>query len=592
MDKENRAKITRLTTILVIAVVIPLLLFWVAVVYFLRDFAQKNTLSNNLTTARVVSRLIQKSFADTFYHLENHKEELISGLKTNNQKEIEHELKEVLYTSPLISSLAMVNPDGSGFIHYVMPGRLGHKQLICPLTGKLNGSQLGWFQDYLKYGKGKTVSNVFYSPCNPNYPQIAAVLPIKDAEGKLVVVQSASFDLTAIKSWFQPLKLPVGMYITLLDRKNQLIYSSQPLKMKATANTRTNVLADYQPLVSLLNKQNKAVSVYTNPLSKQKEVVAMLPVLKNSLTVLVGQPLTLAQKTVAITSFHFLLLFLALLFFALLLINLVRRVYIKQNEALAREAKLKKALARSVQELKTTATTLQQSFFPSDFPSFPGYEFGATYHSATKHALIGGDFYDLFLLDKNHLCLVLGDVSGKGIEATTATALVKNVLKAFALEKPLTPVAVINKANHVLTRILGGHFATVFFGVFDKNGFLTYVNCGHPPAFLLQKDGLISALEYTGMPLGFEFSYDCLQKTATVNPGELLLLYTDGLTELRQENVFLGEEGVKKALQNCQNLTTAAVPLAVYQAAEDFCGGQLHDDIAVVAIKRVAASLP
>jgi len=587
MDKDKQAKIKRLTAILVIAVVIPLLLFWLAIVYFLRDFAQKNTLSNNLTTARVVSRLIQKSFADTFYHLENHKEELIEGLKTNDQKEVKHELKEVLYTSPLINSLAMVKPDGRNFIHYVLPGRLGHKQLVCPMTGKLRGSQLGWFQDYLKLGKGKTVSNVFYSPCSPGYPQIAAVLPITNREGKVVAVQAASYDLSAIKSWFQPLKLPEGMYITLLDRKNQLIYSSQPLKAKVAA--KTTALANYQPLVSLLKKQNKAVAVYNNPLNKQKEVIAALPVQKNSLTVLVGQPLSSVEKAVAITSFHFLLLFLALLSFALLLVNLVRRAYIKENEALAREAKFKKALVKSVQELKATAMTLQKSFFPSDFPSFPGYEFGATYHSATKHALIGGDFYDLFLLDKNHLCIVLGDVSGKGIEATTATALVKNVLKAFALETPITPLAVINKANRVLANVLGGQFATVFFSILDKNGLLTYVNCGHPPAFLLQKDGSIAALEYTGMPLGFEFSYDCQQKTAQVGPGELLLLYTDGLTELRQENIFLGEEGVKKALLNCQSLTTAAVPLAIYQAAETFCQGRLHDDIAVVAIKRVTA---
>lgn len=584
MTKSAHIKLRRLTVLLVLVVVVPLFIFWSAIVYFLLDFSHKNATSHSLTTARLVAKLGQKTFSDTLYHLENHKKELIEGLTTNNKEEVDHELKEVLYTSPFINSLATTKPDGSNFIHYVIPSRFGHKESFCPMSGKVKASDLPWFQEYLKSGKRQIVSNVFYDPCAPNYPQIAAVIPIKNNQGKVMAVQAAYYGLAEIKQWVKPLKLPAGMFVTLLDKKNNLIYSTDKASKK---NRSSDGFVNYQPLVSLIQKQKRQVSMYYNPLSQEKEIIAFIPAHDKNVAILVSQSVSSIERSALTTIFHFLLVGAALLVLGLILVNLVRRAYIRENLALQRESQLKEALTQSVQELEMITTTLQKSFLPAKFPVFAGFEFGATYHSATKHALIGGDFYDAFQLDENRLAIMLGDISGRGIEATTLTSLVKNVIKAFALEKELSPVEIINKANTVLiSSIEGGHFATVFFGFLEKNGCLTYVNCGHPPALLVKASGQIESLIYTGLPLGYKFAYACREETVHIDSGDVLFLYTDGLIEARKNKEFFSEAGLKKALINHLNLSAQELPLKIYQEVKNFSGGQLYDDLAILVVKR------
>ncbi len=219
----------------------------------------------------------------------------------------------------------------------------------------------------------------------------------------------------------------------------------------------------------------------------------------------------------------------------------------------------------------------------------PGLTFAHHYRPAVQPAHVGGDFYDLFELDHGHVGVVVGDISGKGIEAAVLTSLVKNTIRAHATEKGKTPAEVLALTNTVLTRETAVEtFATVFFAMLDRrDGRLVYCNAGHPASVVARRDGSVAVLPATSPLLGAfaEFTYQNAE--AFLACEDLLFLYTDGLTEARQGRDLFGEQRLFELVGRLCAREPGEIVERVIDSAVSFAEGGLRDDLAVLALRRL-----
>ena len=243
--------------------------------------------------------------------------------------------------------------------------------------------------------------------------------------------------------------------------------------------------------------------------------------------------------------------------------------------------------ARLYGEQRQIADTLQKALL-SVPEELPGLAFGHLHRSATENAEVGGDFYDLFPLSGQKVGIILGDVSGKGIEAANMAALAKNTIRAYA-HRHDTPAQVLADTNHLLIESSGQQqFVSAFFGLLDlPTGTLTYSSAGHPPAVLQPARGKVRWLNRTGPVLGVLPEAEFTDATAILAEGDLLLLYTDGLTEARRDGRLYGETRLLACLESHRGALTSEIPGRLLQAALTFTSGALADDLAILALERV-----
>jgi serine phosphatase RsbU (regulator of sigma subunit)/anti-sigma regulatory factor (Ser/Thr protein kinase) len=213
---------------------------------------------------------------------------------------------------------------------------------------------------------------------------------------------------------------------------------------------------------------------------------------------------------------------------------------------------------------------------------------------AARH--VGGDFYDAFLLDNDRLAIAIGDVCGKGIPASLFMAVVVTVLRACAREGN-DVAATIARANSILCREnASSMFATVFFAVLDiRTGHLQYCNCGHNPPIVISTDGQARALPGGGLPLALfqNRSFDVL--SATLAPGDKVVLFTDGVTEaMNASGDEFGETRLFEALGRAGGLGASGLVGEIFSALQAFTlGVDQSDDITCLAMgRRVNASDP
>jgi phosphoserine phosphatase RsbU/P len=205
---------------------------------------------------------------------------------------------------------------------------------------------------------------------------------------------------------------------------------------------------------------------------------------------------------------------------------------------------------------------------------------------------LGGDCYDFIPLADDHLALVVGDASGKGLAAALMIANVQSSLRTAALFTGNDLAALLKTVNQqAYTSSLANRYATVFYGVFDAvTRTLHYVNAGHNPPLVLRSDGSIDWLETGGAPVGMFPDPNYEESVVPLDPGDLVIAYTDGVVEAANPT---GEEwGVQGLLQ----ATTAGAPprpedaedlvRSIFNSMDDFSGGCQSDD-ATVAILRV-----
>ena len=260
---------------------------------------------------------------------------------------------------------------------------------------------------------------------------------------------------------------------------------------------------------------------------------------------------------------------------------------VSMAQAVAVQAAVAVHNAQAYERERHIAYTLQRSFLPQIPRRIGGFEFADRYEAALTESEIGGDFYDLIRLTPSRIGFVIADISGKGLSAAVHTAMIKYMLRAYALDAP-TPAELVRRLNRAVWADIGGRmFVTLFYGVLDTDSKeLTYVNAGHELPMLMGEDrGLCHPLVTTGTALGIVADYEYGEETAGFEPGDALLLYTDGATDVRNEGRFLGVEGLQTLFCNAAGRTAQEIVDAVEAGIRGHADGELHDDVALMVIK-------
>lgn len=232
------------------------------------------------------------------------------------------------------------------------------------------------------------------------------------------------------------------------------------------------------------------------------------------------------------------------------------------------------------------AETLQAALLPAT-PRREDIEIGLIYESSTTLARLGGDFYDFIELDDRKLAVVIGDVSGKGLEAATATAMVKYSLRA-ALDMKSGPAACLTDVNSVIARqIAMEKFVTVGLLIVDVDDHsFIYASAGHPQPIFHAEDKTEPVEVSRSLPLGVLPQYDYTETKVAAPSGAAIVLYSDGLTEARPEDGEpYGEPRVIEKVKELAGLTAQDMADRLMESAIEYSGGQLRDDIAVLVIR-------
>lgn len=261
------------------------------------------------------------------------------------------------------------------------------------------------------------------------------------------------------------------------------------------------------------------------------------------------------------------------------------------------ERRAQQSLLESGERFASLARTLQESLLPPDLPDIFGAEIAARYHPAGDGAEIGGDFYDVFQVGESEWCAVMGDVCGKGAVAARLTALARYTLRAAAIRSHsvVENLEVLNAAlvrQAEVDRKRGEHrFATAGLVRFhlDARGLTVRSGSGgHPAGLVVRGDGRVEELSSRGPLLGVFEEVTFRSADARLEDGDVLVLYTDGVTEARRGREEFGEERLVELLGRFAGSTAAELTAAVETEVLTFQDGVARDDIAVLAIRAVS----
>jgi sigma-B regulation protein RsbU (phosphoserine phosphatase) len=207
-----------------------------------------------------------------------------------------------------------------------------------------------------------------------------------------------------------------------------------------------------------------------------------------------------------------------------------------------------------------------------------------------------GDFYDFIPLEEGLVGIVVADVSDKGTGAALYMALSRTLLRTYAMEEGLRPEVAFARANdRIRADAESDQFVTVIYGVLDtRTGWLTYANAGHNPGYLLRagEDGSFDTLSKTGIPLGMFEGMEWQQAKILINPGDVLLLYTDGVTEAQDVvNEEYGDERLLNTGRANMNRPSGEINKAIMDSIFDFVGeAPQFDDITLLVVARNSES--
>jgi serine phosphatase RsbU (regulator of sigma subunit) len=241
--------------------------------------------------------------------------------------------------------------------------------------------------------------------------------------------------------------------------------------------------------------------------------------------------------------------------------------------------------ARLYQQQKDFSEMMQHSLLPRALPAVAGLEVGHVYQSSAR-VDVGGDVYDFLALDDGRLAVILGDVTGKGIEAAADMAMAKFSFRALARMHP-EPQDFLARVNEVVVDEIGtGKFITMIYVLADpRTRTVACASAGHPAAKIVHADGSVAPLAGRGLALGIESEQEYEAERVELEPGAAIVLYTDGVVEARRDGRLYGEERLdtllrKHALSGAQELAEA-----VLADCRSFAGGDLGDDCALVCLR-------
>ena len=221
---------------------------------------------------------------------------------------------------------------------------------------------------------------------------------------------------------------------------------------------------------------------------------------------------------------------------------------------------------------------------PEDLPDFAGFELGRVYQAGT--GVMAGDFYDVFRLGPSRIAAVIGDVTGRGIEASITAFQAKYLLRVF-LKQYRDPAQALEELNtQMAAPERMEEFISLVVVVFDIDaGTLRFASAGHPAAWLWH-DREVRPLRSTGPLLMLDPGGQYHSREIPLNTGDLLLLYTDGLAEVRNGDQMFGEERIANSLRRDPNVVAGVLCKNLLEAARDFASESMGDDVAILAIRR------
>lgn len=268
--------------------------------------------------------------------------------------------------------------------------------------------------------------------------------------------------------------------------------------------------------------------------------------------------------------------------------HVVRTAVFDATERREYERELLRAKDRaeeSEREARLLARTLQQTLIPPTPPAIPGLDVAAVYRPAGAGEEVGGDFYDVFQLAEDDWVVAVGDVCGKGVDAAVVTALARYAIRAAAVQQP-GPDAVLHALNEVLLHHESDRFCTVALmrlRRLDATWTATVCSGGHPLP-LLVRDGKATDAGGPGSLLGVLADAAFQETVVALQPGDALVLYTDGVTEARHGAEFFEEAGLVESVASAA-ASASAITAGVLADVLAFQGDNPRDDIAVVAVR-------
>ncbi len=242
-------------------------------------------------------------------------------------------------------------------------------------------------------------------------------------------------------------------------------------------------------------------------------------------------------------------------------------------------------IKNKLEEELIIARRIQESFLPQTDPSLPGFDISGINIPSEQ---VGGDYYDFIPIVENQMGIAIGDVSGKGVPASLIMASFRASLKA-EIRNNYAIRTIFFKVNNLLYEsIERENYVTAVYGVLDvANKVFTFSNAGHNPPVLLKKGEKIKYLTEGGLALGIMQNYEYKEKALGLNSGEIILFYTDGVTEAKNEKEEeFGTSRLEKTLLENQNLKAREILDKIYQEVKDFTQGTPgQDDLTMVVIK-------
>ncbi|MEZ7005595.1 SpoIIE family protein phosphatase [Streptomyces sp. AD55] len=266
-----------------------------------------------------------------------------------------------------------------------------------------------------------------------------------------------------------------------------------------------------------------------------------------------------------------------------------RQEILELAEDLSRRAALALDNARLYSERTAISQSLQRSLLPPELPVVDGVEVEVIYRAAGEGNEVGGDFYDLFPISDGAYGFAIGDVCGTGPNAAAVTGLARHALRLLAREG-LSGPAVLERLNSaILDEGARSRFLTLLYGEMrpqEGGGAELKVVCaGHPLPLRLRQDGTVEPAAEPQPLLGVLEDLELYEQTVMLDPGDVLLCVTDGVTERREGTRMLGDDGLADVLTTCTGLTAGAVAARIMRAVERFASDAPSDDMAILAMR-------
>lgn len=234
------------------------------------------------------------------------------------------------------------------------------------------------------------------------------------------------------------------------------------------------------------------------------------------------------------------------------------------------------------------ARDVQHALLPEEMPSVPGWEFFASYDSAQA---VGGDYYDCMRLDDNRVCIAFGDVAGKGVPASLVMSRLSSVVMNVMAFLSDVGEAAARVNNQMCAKAVEGRFVTFVLGVLElDSGKFTHINAGHMPLMVRKADGSIVEIGEAeiGCPLGVmeDYPYDVIEYVLA--PGEMAVIYTDGVSEAMNPNSDLyGMERIREIVAGCNSGSAAELGKTLREDVRRHAAGRdQNDDITMMVFGR------